>query len=404
MPGYYTEVGAASRARRGELGINVPLLGGDGWDSPETRQDRRRGVDGCYFTNHYSRRRARARGAEVRRRLQGEVRRQGARRDGDRSATTPMTMMADAIKRAGTTEAQGDPRRAGRDQGLPRRHRHDHDRREPQRPEADRRAEDRDVRVSLEQSARSFAAPAIACAHASMDVTPSSSSSSTACRCGAIYALIALGYTMVYGVLRLINFAHGDVFMIGAFVGYYVGAAGSASSRRGTPALRPACSRCRAGRVDGRRAALLGSLIERLAYRPLRNAAAHDAADHRDRRLAPAANPAASSSSGPTRSSSRCCIERAALDVQRRRRRAHQHRRCSIFGVTLVLMLALQLHRAATRRSAWRMRAVSFNFDDRDADGHQRQPRDLASRSCSARRWPPSAGILFGLAIRRSSR
>ena len=39
---------------------------------------------------------------------------------------------------------------------------------------------------------------------------------------GAIYALIALGYTMVYGVLRFINFAHSDVFMVGAFVGYYL--------------------------------------------------------------------------------------------------------------------------------------------------------------------------------------
>jgi branched-chain amino acid transport system permease protein len=39
---------------------------------------------------------------------------------------------------------------------------------------------------------------------------------------GAIYALIALGYTMVYGVLRLINFAHGDVYMLGAFAGYYI--------------------------------------------------------------------------------------------------------------------------------------------------------------------------------------
>jgi branched-chain amino acid transport system permease protein len=38
---------------------------------------------------------------------------------------------------------------------------------------------------------------------------------------GAVYALIALGYTMVYGVLRFINFAHGDVFMIGAFAGLY---------------------------------------------------------------------------------------------------------------------------------------------------------------------------------------
>ena len=39
---------------------------------------------------------------------------------------------------------------------------------------------------------------------------------------GAFYALIALGYTMVYGVLRFINFAHGDVFMIGAFAGYWL--------------------------------------------------------------------------------------------------------------------------------------------------------------------------------------
>src|SRR5688572_33123663 len=39
---------------------------------------------------------------------------------------------------------------------------------------------------------------------------------------GAIYALIAVGYTMVYGVLRLINFAHGDVYMVGAMMGIYV--------------------------------------------------------------------------------------------------------------------------------------------------------------------------------------
>ena len=39
---------------------------------------------------------------------------------------------------------------------------------------------------------------------------------------GAIYALIALGYTMVYGILRFINFAHSDVFMVGAFAGFYL--------------------------------------------------------------------------------------------------------------------------------------------------------------------------------------
>ena len=39
---------------------------------------------------------------------------------------------------------------------------------------------------------------------------------------GCLYALIALGYTMVYGILKLLNFAHGDVYMIGAYVGYFV--------------------------------------------------------------------------------------------------------------------------------------------------------------------------------------
>src|SRR4029079_5476116 len=39
---------------------------------------------------------------------------------------------------------------------------------------------------------------------------------------GSIYALIALGYTMVYGILRLINFAHGDVYMVGAFAAYFL--------------------------------------------------------------------------------------------------------------------------------------------------------------------------------------
>ena len=78
---------------------------------------------------------------------------------------------------------------------------------------------------------------------------------------GAIYALIALGYTMVYGVLRFINFAHSDVFMVGAFIGYYAGE----HLPRGTIwggmlAMLAAMAGC----------AVLGILIERLVYRPLR--------------------------------------------------------------------------------------------------------------------------------------
>ena len=78
---------------------------------------------------------------------------------------------------------------------------------------------------------------------------------------GAIYALIALGYTMVYGVLRFINFAHSDVFMVGAFIGYFVGEhLPSGTVWGGLVVLAAAMAGC----------AVLGILIERLVYRPLR--------------------------------------------------------------------------------------------------------------------------------------
>jgi len=80
---------------------------------------------------------------------------------------------------------------------------------------------------------------------------------------GAIYALIALGYTMVYGVLRFINFAHADVFMVGAYIGYYAGAhVPPGTLGGGLLVLAAAMVGC----------ALLGMTIERLAYRRLRGA------------------------------------------------------------------------------------------------------------------------------------
>jgi len=83
---------------------------------------------------------------------------------------------------------------------------------------------------------------------------------------GAVYALIAVGYTMVYGVLRLINFAHGDVFMVGAFLALY------AATRWFALALAPwwiSLPLILLVAVVG--CGLLGYVIERFAYRPLRN-------------------------------------------------------------------------------------------------------------------------------------
>jgi branched-chain amino acid transport system permease protein len=84
---------------------------------------------------------------------------------------------------------------------------------------------------------------------------------------GTVYALIALGYTMVYGVLKLINFAHGDVYMVGAFAGYYLGQV--LDTERAPNFVKAAFVTLGAMAICG----LLGWAIERFAYRPLRNRA-----------------------------------------------------------------------------------------------------------------------------------
>ena len=83
---------------------------------------------------------------------------------------------------------------------------------------------------------------------------------------GAIYALIALGYTMVYGVLQLINFAHGDVFMLGSMIGWYASARWTGEAR--DPSIAGALAVTLVSMIL---CGATGFLIERLAYRPLRN-------------------------------------------------------------------------------------------------------------------------------------
>lgn len=75
---------------------------------------------------------------------------------------------------------------------------------------------------------------------------------------GSVYALLALGYTMVYGIIKLINFAHGDIYMMGAFIGYYLI---SAFHLNFFVALI----------LTMIITAIIGVIIEFLAYRPLRN-------------------------------------------------------------------------------------------------------------------------------------
>ena len=93
---------------------------------------------------------------------------------------------------------------------------------------------------------------------------------------GSLYALIAIGYTMVYGVLRLINFAHGEIFMIAMYIVFY-GISMFSLPWYVTFAVTILVT------------ALLGTLAERLAYRPLR--AAHFDFDFGDRRIVFSAKP-----------------------------------------------------------------------------------------------------------------
>ena len=81
-----------------------------------------------------------------------------------------------------------------------------------------------------------------------------------AAQLGAVYALIALGYTMVYGTIRLINFAHGDIFMLGGFIGFLL-----VTLIPGLPVVVMIPSAMLL-------TAMVGVLIERVAYRKLRNA------------------------------------------------------------------------------------------------------------------------------------
>ena len=185
---------------------------------------------------------------------------------------------------------------------------------------------------------------------------------------GAFYALVALGYTMVYGVLKLINFAHGDLFMWGAYLGWtfltllaFVGFA-----RTGPWALVPTVIFVMIT------VGLVGVLLERVAYRPLRGTG----------RLPPVISALGAAfilesaarnlygASYPGLPSERCSAG-AVRSLRERYRRAS--RRCFVLVASIILMALLvrlrQLH--ADRHGYARGFARPRHFP---VDGHRRQP------------------------------
>ncbi|MFT4302694.1 MAG: branched-chain amino acid ABC transporter permease, partial [Desulfovibrio sp.] len=89
---------------------------------------------------------------------------------------------------------------------------------------------------------------------------------------GSFYALIALGYTLVYGVLRLINFAHGDIFMVGAYIAFFVSTWLISGDGLGLPQQTVLWLTIPLTMIL---TAFVGVTIERVAYRPLRRKGAH---------------------------------------------------------------------------------------------------------------------------------
>jgi branched-chain amino acid transport system permease protein len=208
---------------------------------------------------------------------------------------------------------------------------------------------------------------------------------------GSIYALIALGYTMVYGILRLINFAHGEVFMVGAYAGYYAATLLGIEHYQAAGQSFPLALAFVVLVAAMLGAALLGALVELLAYRPVRNAP----------RLTPLITAIGVS----------LFLQNAALLVFGPNPRSYPpilrevriaaggvvvtNIKLAIFGVSLTLMLALQWFVMQTRNGK-AMRAVSTNLDAAklmgiDSDRVIRQTFAIGSGLAAA------GGILFGL-------
>jgi len=203
---------------------------------------------------------------------------------------------------------------------------------------------------------------------------------------GSIYALIALGYTMVYGVLRLINFAHGDVYMVGAYTGYYL----SRKLKGDEPSLLAALLVMLGAMLA---CALLGIIIERFAYRPVRRASRltllitaigvslflENAAQllfGADPKFFPSLAPRTDFILGGVRITSE---------------------QLTVIGVSVLLMLALRFFILKTRTGK-AMRAVSFNQDAAKLMGISTD-RIIAITFALGSALAAAAGVLIGMQI-----
>jgi branched-chain amino acid transport system substrate-binding protein len=271
LPGYYTDAGNYSIQAR-KIGITVPILGGDGWDSPKLAEIGGQAMEGNYYSNHYAFDENRPAVHEFVARFKA---RYGTIPDGLTAlGYDAANALFAAMERARSLDGEELGRAIAQTRdfaGVTGNITLDEDRnpvksavivtmRNGQAHYVERIAP---LTAPLSQRGADEAAAGEATGSAFGKLLQTIVDTLAL---GALYALIALGYTLVYGVLRFINFAHSDVFTFGAWISFslvvWLGFA-SDPSWVGLPVvLVLAMVVC----------AALGVAIERLAYRPLRNA------------------------------------------------------------------------------------------------------------------------------------
>jgi branched-chain amino acid transport system substrate-binding protein len=281
VPGYYTDVGAIARQAR-RLGLTVPMMGGDGWESSELRSIGGKDIVGSYYSNHF----AHDNPTPNARRFIAAYQ---ARYHEAPSALASLgydaaVVIADAMRRAKTlapadiraalAETRGFAASTGTLTLDAQRN--------PVKPAVVVRvtetgdafeaeiAPEAGFELDASQGASVSKAPAPAPAKRGGALATFFQQLVNGLSVGSIYALIALGYTMVYGVLRLINFAHSEVFMIGSFTGLF--AAGWLGFDSNQPQQFSTGARVLVLLLAMLASSLIGVAMERFAYRPLRKA------------------------------------------------------------------------------------------------------------------------------------
>jgi branched-chain amino acid transport system substrate-binding protein len=287
LPGYYTDAGTIAHQAR-KLGITVPLLGGDGWDSEKLTEIGGSAIEGSFYANHYSFEETRP---EVKEFVQKFQERWGSVPDGLAALGYDAALVLfDAMDKAPSLDGADLAAQIAKTKDFPGvtgkitldAHRNPVKSAVVQEVHCGVPRYVATIRPPGEPSGPAELAKLAPCAGTVQVETVDADKRASgwlgkllqtlvnSLALGALYALIALGYTLVYGVLRFINFAHSDVFTFGAWTSFTLASwfgwqqPGSAITMivHGGVILILAMVIC----------ATLGVTIERLAYRPLRNA------------------------------------------------------------------------------------------------------------------------------------